>query len=70
MGGSGGCGGEGGFVEECTGAVDEAVVLVLDVGGVEVEAGGDTFAVEASEDGSGAGSVEALVVVEDANEQR
>ena len=55
--------GKVGFVEERSGAVDEAVV---GVGGIF----GDALAVKAGEERRGAGSVETLVVVEDSDVQK
>ena len=50
------------LVEESAGAMDEAVIFVAG-------AGGDALAVKAREERSRAGSVEAFVVIKDANPQ-
>ncbi len=66
LGGSVGVGVEFGIVEERTGSVDEAVVLIVSGNAL---GRGDALAVEASEEGGGACAVETFVVIEDANEQ-
>ena len=50
------------LVEECTGAMDEAVIVIPCVAV-------DALAMKARKEGRGAGSVEALVVIEDVNLQ-